>query len=592
MKMKKKNITLTLLTVSSLTFAQVGINTANPAATLDITAKNPTGTSVEGLLVVRVDRLKAQSMTGIPTSTMIYVNSVANGSLGGNAVNIDAVGYYYYNGSVWVKLHNPGNTTDTNIYNTNGTLTGNRTVTQGSNTLAFTANSTNAFSVNGNNFSVDALNRRVGIGTAAPSSFLSLLNPVAGNVTDILSAGIDNCGAPCSQGTPRSVTLYNSNATNPLFGGIEFIPSTSPSGITGASIIGIDRDAANNYAGLQVFTRNATDYAARMTIKSSGNVGIGTAVPATKLDVQSAGTPAVPVAAIKIVDGNQSNGYVLTSDAAGVGTWKAIPATSSVNIYNTDGTLTGNRAVTQGSNTLAFTGTAVNAFSVDGTTLSVDAANDRVGVGTAAPTNRLHINGTDPLRLQGTTTGNTTTDPLMVLDANGVVKTIGTLGALSIPNPALFRLETAQTDFLNGFAAGSLSIVPMTAIKNSISGMSYNAATSTITFPAGTYQITFVYEALHNNDNGTTVEADKCRNSSYIVDFPTGAAGTQRIHSTAYHNSGILSNHGGTITYSTTVPAGRTWPIRLGRGQSGNCSGTGMTLAAASTQLLVFRIGD
>lgn len=583
-----------LLTFSSVIFAQVGINTPNPTATLDITAKNATGTStaVDGLLVARVDRLRAQSMTGIPTSTMIYVNGITNGTQTGNAVNIDAVGYYYYNGSVWVKLHNPANAIDTNIYNTNGTLTGNRTVTQGNNTLAFTASTINAFSVNGNNFSIDALNRRVGVGTTAPTSFLSILNPVAGNLTDVVSAGIDNCGAPCGQGTPRNLTLYNNNVTNPLFGGIDFIPSANPTGVTGASIIGIDRDVTNNYAGLQVFTRNATDYAARMTIKSSGNVGIGTNLPATKLDVQSTGTPTTPVAAIKIVDGNQANGYVLTSDGAGVGTWKAIPAASSVNLYNTDGTLTGNRKVTQDANTLAFEGTSVNAFSVDGATLSVDAANDRVGLGTATPTNRLHVNGTDPLRLQGTTAGNTTTDPLMVLDGNGVVKTIGTLGALSIPNPALFRLETAQTDFLNGVSAGSLSVVPMTAIKNSISGMTYNAGTSTITFPAGTYQITFVYEALHNNDNGTTVEADKCRNSSYIVDFPTGASGNQRIHSTAYHNSGILSNHGGTITYATTVPAGRTWPIRLGRGQSGNCSGTGMTLTAASTQLLVFRIGD
>ncbi|MEG0926365.1 hypothetical protein [Chryseobacterium sp.] len=516
MKMKKKNFTLVLLTFSSVIFAQVGINTPSPAATLDVTAKNATGTSsaVDGLLVARVDRLRAQSMTGIPTSTMIYINGVANGSQTGNAVNIDAVGYYYYNGAVWVKLHNPGNTIDTNIYNTDGILTGNRVVTQGANTLAFTATSANAFSVGGNILSVDAATKRIGVGTIAPKQQLHIVETgsTSGITTSFISgmavtgvgaaAGIsgpgfylENVGAPV--GSRLFKINYSLNSTEPILN----FQTVSDDASTAVSQI--------------------------LTLTRSGKLGINAAPnPGNNLSV----------------NGNASvgNSYVTT----------AAPA---------------NGAIIQG----------------------------LVGVGTNAPTNQLHVNAAaDPLRLQGTTVGNTTTDPLMVLDASGVVKTIGTLGALSIPNPALFRLDVAQTDFLNGVAAGGSTNVPMAVIKNSISGMTYNAGTSTITFPAGTYQITFVYEAIHNNDNGTTVEADKCRNSSYIVDFPTGAAGTQRIHSTAYHNSGILSNHGGTITYSTTVPAGRTWPIRLGRGQSGNCSGTGMTLAAASTQLLVFRIGD
>ncbi|MGH1519578.1 hypothetical protein [Chryseobacterium sp. JK1] len=206
-----------------------------------------------------------------------------------------------------------------------------------------------------------------------------------------------------------------------------------------------------------------------------------------------------------------------------------------------------------------------------------------MGIGITAPTNKLHVNGTDPLRLQGTTAGNTTTDPLMVLDTNGVVKTIGTLGALSIPNPAVFRLETAQTDFLNGVGAGGSSVVPMSIVKNSIPNMTYNTGTNTITFPPGTYQMTMVYEAIHSNTG--------CTISSYFVDFPLNTS-TTRIHNTAAHSEGSLSNHGGTITYATTITTTRTWPIQLGRGQSGNCTGTGMTLAANSTQLLVFRIGD
>lgn len=89
-----------------LSFAQVGINTPNPASTLDIVAKNPAGnaTNVDGLLVPRVDRLRAQNMKSVPTSTMIYVNSVATGSQAGIAINIDSVGYYYFDGTVWVKL--------------------------------------------------------------------------------------------------------------------------------------------------------------------------------------------------------------------------------------------------------------------------------------------------------------------------------------------------------------------------------------------------------------------------------------------------------------------------------------------------------
>ncbi|SFN55996.1 hypothetical protein SAMN05421594_3237 [Chryseobacterium oleae] len=262
--------------------------------------------------------------------------------------------------------------------------------------------------------------------------------------------------------------------------------------------------------------------------------------------------------------------------------WKNVND-GALNLYNSNGILLGPRTVTQAANTLAFTSTATNGFSVDGTTLSVDAVNDRIGVGTAAPSNKLHINGTDPLRLQGTTVGNTTTDPLLVLDTNGVVKTIGTLGALSIPTPAVFRLETTQSDFLISQGIGGLQVVPMNMIKNSIPGISYNTASSTITFPAGTYQINFVYEGGH--------DAPGCTISSYFVDFPLNAS-TTRIHSTSSHNQGGASNHGGTITYVTTLPANRTWQIHLGRGQSGNCSGAGMGLAGSSTQLLVFRIGD
>lgn len=208
-------------------------------------------------------------------------------------------------------------------------------------------------------------------------------------------------------------------------------------------------------------------------------------------------------------------------------------------------------------------------------------ATGNMGIGITTPTNKLHINGTNPLRLQGLTAGVASTDPLIVADANGVLKTIGTLSSLSIPTPAIFRLETAQSNFLSGQGAGGLQAVPMSMVKNSIPGLTYSG--NTITFPAGAYQMTFIYEGSHN--------ATGCTISSYFIDFPLNN-GTTRIHNTASHMQGNLSSHGGTVTYATTLPAGRSWSIQLGRGQSGNCTGPGMTLDATSTQLLVFRIGD
>lgn len=230
-----------------------------------------------------------------------------------------------------------------------------------------------------------------------------------------------------------------------------------------------------------------------------------------------------------------------------------------------DNAATGTPTVTQQANDVAVT------------------SQGRLGVGTVVPANALHVKATaDPVKLEGVAAGNTTTDRLVVIDPNGVIKSINTLGGLSIPNPAVFRLETSQTNFLNGIPAGAGQIVPMAVVKNTIPGLTYDASTRTITFPAGTYEIMFVYEAIHNAD---------CTLSSYFVDFPLNGT-TQRVHSTAAHSTGILSNHGGSVTYATSIPAGQTWQISLGRGQSGNCAGTGMTLVGKSTQLLVFRVGD
>jgi len=65
-----------------------------------------------------------------------------------------------------------------------------------------------------------------------------------------------------------------------------------------------------------------TNNTEKMRITSSGKVGIGVNAPSTLLHINN-GTTA---GAIKIVDGTQGDGKILTSDANGVGTWRTIGA--------------------------------------------------------------------------------------------------------------------------------------------------------------------------------------------------------------------------------------------------------------------------
>lgn len=90
--------------------AQVGIGTPTPAATLDITAANPTGTatSTDGILIPRVTRQRAKSMTSVPTSTIIYVDTLDDTATS-TAVNITTVGFYYYNGTNWQSISSSAN---------------------------------------------------------------------------------------------------------------------------------------------------------------------------------------------------------------------------------------------------------------------------------------------------------------------------------------------------------------------------------------------------------------------------------------------------------------------------------------------------
>lgn len=79
----------------------------------------------------------------------------------------------------------------------------------------------------------------------------------------------------------------------------------------------VDGAKDNPISGTPSVAQQANDF----TVTSLGNVGIGTTVPTQKLEINGK---------IKITDGSQADGKVLTSDVNGVGTWKPMAFSTSI----------------------------------------------------------------------------------------------------------------------------------------------------------------------------------------------------------------------------------------------------------------------
>jgi trimeric autotransporter adhesin len=84
-----------------------GSGTPAPEATLDVRALNATSTTattVDGILIPRISRVRAQNMASTPTSTIIYITEVTSGTATGTTINVTSPGFYFYNGTVWVQF--------------------------------------------------------------------------------------------------------------------------------------------------------------------------------------------------------------------------------------------------------------------------------------------------------------------------------------------------------------------------------------------------------------------------------------------------------------------------------------------------------
>nr|WP_315029715.1 hypothetical protein [uncultured Chryseobacterium sp.] len=328
------------LIIGTPLYGQTGINTTSPKATLDIMGKGATSES-EGVIPPRLTKQQLAAKTtgtyALPQiGTIVYVSD-ATTPIGTTpslpqVIEITAIGYYYFDGVVWKKM---GNTADTSIYTNDGTLTGNRIVTQGANTLAFTGTAINAFSVDGNTFSVDAANHRVGIGTAAPNNYLHIAEP--GQTSGIITSFVKGQTITATGGASgfSGPGTYFENLSNPA-GNKLFKMNFTSNGTEGIlNFQNVSDDGGTSGGNI-------------MAITKSGRVGIGTTTPQRSLEV-SAGNNPIRVTNLQALTGAGGSTNILAIDASGdvrrVPFNNLLAGPVSLNLVTTNYSATGNESV-------------------------------------------------------------------------------------------------------------------------------------------------------------------------------------------------------------------------------------------------------
>jgi len=174
-------------------------------------------------------------------------------------------------------------------------------------------------------------------------------------------------------------TYTSTGSNNVMTGAFAGIGNTIGSGNT---FIGSNADAlVNNLTNATAIGYNAKVSVSNAIVlgQAGTNVGIGTSSPTAKLDVN--GT-------VKITDGTQAAGKVLTSDASGNATWQVMNA-SGVSAWSLTGNAGTNVATnfigTQDNNDVVFKSNNLEAFRIR--------PNQRIGMGTVSPNQKLDVNG-------------------------------------------------------------------------------------------------------------------------------------------------------------------------------------------------------
>ncbi len=324
-----KNLLFTLFTfITIATYAQVGIGTTSPDASSILELNSTT----QGMLTPRMTESERDLITTPATGLLIYQTN-------------NTPGFYYYNGTIWTPFGGADN---------DWTVAGND---------MYNANTGN-----------------VGVGVNIPTAKLHIVDSSTGGITTFTDGFEDSTIPPFTGGIDTdwvitttageinsgSVGLKSGVTADSASSSFEYVVTVTAGSVVTFNyktdtesccdelhfyIDGVDQTGV----GLTNATFTSTNYALtagahtlRWSYEKDGSLDNG----ADEVYVDDISITNVPTTnpAIRIEDGNQQDGYVLTSDANGNGTWQVASGggtdSQSLSVSGNDLTISNGNTVT------------------------------------------------------------------------------------------------------------------------------------------------------------------------------------------------------------------------------------------------------